>query len=137
MARLECEVRLWRRVGAVTLLLVALLLLAAARAVDPGGFDEEGFVVRDPRDGRELFRVLVTGSGRPLVAMYDVDGYQPIGMRIDPDGASVVRLSGNPGTGVMLQDRQARVRARFELDERGDAFLVIFDQEGRQVWRAP
>jgi len=114
-----------------------MLLVLGAQAVNPGAFDHEGFAVRDPRDGREVFRVLVTTGGRPLLAMYDVDGDQPIGVRIDPDGASVVRLSGNPGTGLVLQDREARVRARFQLDERGDVFLVIFDQEGRQVWRAP
>lgn len=136
LERLERENRRLKRVGAVAALgLLALVLTAQAwpLAVQRVG----GLIVQEPRGEQVVARLGVTDTGGRVLVLHDGEDYPATALGISPSGQSQLRLDGPAGTGVQLRDRAGRVRARLELDDRGEPALVFLDEEGRQRWRSP
>ncbi len=138
VARLERELRLWRRL-ALAALLACIAAILTAQTWGLPSLEGTGFVLRHSTTGREVGSWTVNERGDPRFGLQRWEGNEYAGfaaLNVE-EGRVYLHLSGGPDSGIVLRDVDGHTRARFQLDERGDPFVVLFDREGRQVWRAP
>ncbi len=153
--RLERENRRLKLAGAI--LLLALAAVGAMGQVLPKAvpkvIEAERFVLRDTKgkivailgadapgtpalslhDQNEKVRaaLAIAADGRPFLALLDQNGKQRAALSVGVDGTSALLLSDQNGK------LRAGMTATGTVEQRPASSLVLFDRDGKVIWRVP
>lgn len=163
LKRLERAARLWKAIGAGALALAAVaFLLSAPRSqaseatgelkahrftvIDKEGHDrgalyisEYGSLRLDLQDAHKVLRasLSVATSGTPSLDLYDTKGRERAGLEVLANGSSSLKLYDSGGLRAVLGRAKLEAVQSGKEEERPVSSLVLFDEEGRVLWRAP
>ncbi len=159
VARLEQEIRWWRRLGAGTVLAFGVVaLLGASQApvadevrakrftlVDDDGATQAELGVFTAADGGQMPRLAFWGKERRLVAQFDAfpsvnllakDEASRVTLSVRDDGDPSLAFVDHAGTTRVILGR-ADTKAGGEPKQLPVSSLVLFGEDGKPVWKAP
>jgi len=124
--RQERQNRRLKRMGAVVAVGIAAVVLMGQARNSGKVVEAERFVVRD-RGGRSRAVLGVVAGDVPFLRLYDQNGTDRAALTTAADGAPVLSLG----------YRDATARATLAVLADGTSALILYDKDGKPIWRAP
>ncbi len=136
--RLERENRRLKLAGAI--LLLALVAVGAMGQVLPKAVpkvvEAERFVLRDTK-GKTRGGLGVLADGTTALAFYDQNEKVRAVLGVEPAGPSLVLYGQNSETRAVLGHIGLETKATGTVEQRPASSLVLFDRDGKVIWKAP
>ncbi len=127
LARLERANRRMKRIGALVLLMAAVVLLSGqAKGKAPLPDLEVGSLTLKDKDGKSRVVLFAPAHGSPGLSLYDKDGQVRVRLTVHWDGLPA----------LYLYDKDGKTRMRLVV-EGGLPRLTLFDAKGDVLWQAP
>ncbi|MBI4589738.1 MAG: hypothetical protein HY725_12950 [Candidatus Rokubacteria bacterium] len=107
----------------------------ASLGVQPNGAARLGFY---DQDGKARAGLSTMTAGVPILSLFDKAGTPRAALRLLPDGAPTLELlDDETHTRAVLGHTELATARKGTVEKRPAASLVLFDKDGKVIWRAP